>query len=329
VPRFVIACCLAALLLGSRAAHAQPAPDTARANTLGHEALEAFRKNDWTGAFQRFSLAEQAAHSPVFLLYMARCKRNAGELLAARDLLARAAGEVLPDSATAPWKTARADAGRELGELLARIPSIVVAVRGADAAVTVDGKPVPPATLRAPIRLNPGPHAVVATVAGRAPVAATVTLVEGDAPQRVDLVFPEVAKVVLPEVPKIAPPKPPAEPPVLPPKRGSLVPGVVGLGVGGAGLLAGVVLSAVAKSKATTATEACKDLPGGGLSCPTSARPDIELAQTLATGANVAFVAGGVVAATGLVLVLVRPGGSKPSVKVAPGVGTIAIYGNF
>ena len=323
VPRFAIAFCFAALLMGSSVAHAQPAPDTARANTLGHEALEAFRKNDWAGAYERFASAEGAAHSPVFVLYMARSKRNAGDLLAARDLLARAAGEVLADDATVPWKSARADAGRELSELEARIPSIVVAVRGgADAAVTVDGEPIGADALRAPIRMNPGPHAVVASVAGRDPVRASVTLVEGDPPQKVDL--------VLPEAPKITPPRVDPPPVIPPPARGSLVPGVVGLGAGAAGLLTGAILGGVAKSKASAATASCTPLAGGGLGCPSSAKPDIGLAQALATGANVAFVAGGVVAAAGVVLVIVRPGGgSRASATLVPGPGSIVLRGVF
>lgn len=316
-----------AFLLTASLAHAQPSGDTARANALAHEALDAYRKNDWAEAHRRFEAAEAAAHSPVFVLYMARCRRSAGDLLAARDLLARTAGEVLPDNATDPWKQARADAARELRELEARIPSVIVAIRGPaqiEPAVSIDGVVIAPAALKAPIRLNPGPHTVKAVIAGRDPVTATVRLVEGDPPLQVPLA---IAAPPAPAPTVSADPPPP--PPPLAPSRGSLVPGLAVGGLGVAGVVVGAILGGIAKSRAAEVQKSCRNTDSGH-TCPNEVRSDAEAATRLATGATIAFVAGGVVAAAGVVLVIVRPGGGKSaSARLVPGPGSLRIEGAF
>jgi hypothetical protein len=317
VPRILLAPCLAVLLAASPAL-AQPSPaEKDRATSLGHEALEAFRKNEWTAAHVRFAAADAVLHSPVFVVYMARCKRNLGDLLAARDLLARVTGEPLPDDAPEPWKRARADAGRELSELSGRIPGLIVDLRGS-AAVTVDDQPIPPEALRAPIWLNPGSHTVRATRPGAPPASASVQLVEGDPPRKV------VLEVALPESP------PPVAPPaVAPPTRGPLLPGLSLIGAGAAGLVAGAVMGGVGLAKAADVKAGC-DRVSGVLSCPRGLEGQVNLARGLQTGANVAFVAGGVVAAAGVVLVIVRPGGARAaSARVVPGAGSLWLSGTF
>ena len=328
VPRTALAPLLALLFTASASiAHAQPTPDPARANTLAHEALDAYRKNDWAEAHRRFAAAEAAAHSPVFVLYMARCKRSAGDLLAARDLLARTAGEVLADSAPDPWKKARVDAARELGELEARIPAVIVALRGAsevDPVVSIDGVTIAPAALQAPIRLNPGAHTVKATAPGRAPISVPVRLVEGDPPVQVPLLIPPSAPPAA-----IADPAPRSPSPAPAPARGSLLPGLVVGGLGIAGFAAGAALGGAASSKAADVLNACTR-SGSGLVCDSTVRGDADTAQRLATGANVAFVASGIVAATGVVLLIVRPGGARrASARLVPGPGTLMIEGVF
>lgn len=324
VSRILLAPCLAVLLAASPAL-AQPSPaEKDRATSFGHEALEAFRKNEWTTAYARFAAADAVLHSPVFVVYMARCKRNLGDLLAARDLLARVAGQPLADDAPEPWKRARADAGRELSELSGRIPGLIVDLRGS-ASVTVDDQPIPPEALRAPIWLNPGSHTVRATRPGAPPASASVQLVEGDPPRKV------VLEVAAPESPLPVAPPPVVPPPVVPPPaRGPLAPGLALIGAGAAGLVAGAVMGGVGLAKAADAKVGCDPLPSGGLLCSRGVEGRVNLARGLQTGANVAFVAGGVVAAAGVALVIVRPGGARAaSARVVPGAGSLWLEGSF
>lgn len=322
VARIALAC-FVALALSTSMAAAQPAapPDASRAIELGNQAMERYGKADFTAAYERFAEADKAAHSPVFVLYMARCKRGSGDLLAARELLARAMGEVLPDSAPDPWRKARADAARELPELEARIPALIVTLRGAPAggaSVTVDGAPVSPEALRAPIRVNPGPHEVEAKIPGRAPIRSSVRLAEGDAPLKVDLVVPDAG-------PQQEPPPPPQQPAA----RGSLVPGLIGIGLGAGGIAAGAITGALALSKASDIKSRCTEQPNGSLTCPYTEERNVGAAQTLSTVSVVSFVAGGVAAAAGIVLVIVRPGGGSASARLVPGPGSMMIEGRF
>jgi hypothetical protein len=343
--------CFASLLLVATAAPAQPADGPQRAIALGHEAMNAYGKGDWATAYEHFADAEAAAHSPVFVLYMARCKRSQGELLAARELLARTAGEALPDSAPEPWQRARADAARMLSELEPRIPSILVALRGGGAvsdgaasgpkpraalggalepamepAITLDGAPVSAEARRAPIRVNPGAHTLAATLPGRAPITSTVRVAEGDPPLKIELSLdPD------PAPPPVAPPAiTPPPPPVAPPrKRGSLTPGLVALGVGGAGLAAGGILGGVALSVASGVKGNCKAPTADSLVCPPAEQPNVNRANTLATASTATFIAGGAIAAAGVVLILVRPGGSETTARLVPGPGWLSVQGTF
>jgi hypothetical protein len=323
VSRLALAGCLAALILAASPAGAQPAPDTARAMTLGHEAMDAYGKSDWALALDRFTAAEAAAHSPVFVLYMARCQRRQGDLLGARDRLARSAGEVLPATAPEPWQKARGDAARELSELEGRIPSVIVALRGApgvEPAVTVDDAPVSAAALRAPLRLNPGPHTLRAVLPGRPPVVAAVRLAEGDAPLKVEMALGAEAEVIVPPPAPVAPP---------PPAKGSLVPGAVVLGAGAAGLLAGAVTGGLALGAAKDAKVGCT-MTATGLACPRGNEPDVNRARTLQTATNALFIGGAVAAAAGVVLVIVRPGGQQPvTARLVPGPGSVLFEGAF
>src|SRR5262245_53956491 len=66
---------------------AQPAPsETDRAIDAGQEAIALYRDGRWADAYDRFAVADRTTHSPVFVLYMARCKRNVGRLLDAKRL---------------------------------------------------------------------------------------------------------------------------------------------------------------------------------------------------------------------------------------------------
>jgi hypothetical protein len=285
-----------------------PATATAQSNAaqqaldLAYEADALFARGKWEEAHDRFSKADALAHSPVFVLYMARSRRNAGKLLEAAKLYSRVAGEKLEKKAPAPFHAAIADAAAELADVEAKTPRVRVEVRGAepkDIDVTVDSKPI---AVGQSVAMDPGAHAFVARVRGVEGAAErkqSVSLVEGQEEVVVDLDFsPDAA---------------PKEP--LRPERGPIGPGLVLMVIGGIGLELGVVSGAIAAKTSGDVKDGCIDNH-----CLREDADALDRARTLGTVSTVAFVAGGALVATGVVLLAVRPGGSSaPSVTASPG----------
>src|SRR5690606_914730 len=113
---------------------------------------------------------------------------------------------------------------------------------------------------------------------------------------------------------------------------------IAGLATAGVGVLAvggGVGLGVMSQSKESNARETCIDS-----TCPSSAEADFDSAASMATVANVLFITGGVLAATGITLAILGTQSKKrertvatrhlslaPSISSAGG-GFIA-YGRF
>jgi hypothetical protein len=80
------------------------------------------------------------------------------------------------------------------------------------------------------------------------------------------------------------------------------------VGVGGAAVIAGLVMDGVAASKRPDEAEACTE-SGDGLLCRDALRDDIESSNTLAIAGDVTWIAGGLIAAGGVVVLLTLAGG--------------------
>jgi hypothetical protein len=171
--------------------HAEPGP--ADAVAIGHGALELFRHGDYASALARFQEADAIAHSPVFSLYIARCQRSLGRLLQARKSYRTVLDEVLDAEAPAPWRSAQVDAGAELAELSARIPSIVVEATFAPSAFELDGKPLSLAKLGTELELDPGPHHVTVG-SNQGVVERSLNVSEGERGVRILFVEPRARK---------------------------------------------------------------------------------------------------------------------------------------
>jgi hypothetical protein len=220
----------------SREARAQGA-DTERAIDAGRTAARLYEEGKWAEAYARFEEADRAAHSVVFVLYMARCQRALGDLEAATKHLERIVAEALPPDAPEPMRRAQADAASELAALR-------------EERKRAEERARPAATTPAPARTAPP-----------------------------------------------APPPPAGRP-------GPLWPGVLVLGAGVIGLGVGGVTGAMAMSETSTIEEGCV-----GDHCLPSDAGRGERASTLAAVSTASFIAGGVLAAAGVVLLVVRPGG--------------------
>lgn len=289
---------------------AAPSPASAqssgaeRALELGYEADTLFARGKWAEAYERFAEADALAHSPVFVLYMARARRNDGKLLEATEIYARVAAEELAPDAPKPFRDAVADASAEHGELQERIPAIVVEVKkpeGVEVVLRLDGEPVREGVR---VRLDPGRHVVVAVAEGREEQHAFEIGEGEDAIVYMDLLRTDALA--------------PGEA-----SEGSLVPGVLLISAGAVGIGLGAVFGGLAASDASSVKEGCIDD-----SCLASDADQLDRARTFATVSTIGFVAGGVLAAAGVVLVVIRPGGSDgPTLTAGP--GHVALRGSF
>jgi len=161
-----------------------------RAVRLGHDGIALYEASRWNEAHDRFQAAEQLVHSPVFVLYMARCRRNAGRLLEAAERLERLSLERVPEDAPPAWHGATADAGAELIALRRAIPRIVVVVRGAqDARVSLDGRELPASSLGKWLDLDPGRHSIIARDSKGRQIVRRFHVAEGQATTTLNVSF--------------------------------------------------------------------------------------------------------------------------------------------
>jgi hypothetical protein len=311
--------------------------DKSTARALAQQGQNALTQRDFATAADRFARAAELVHAPTLGLGLARAQVGLGQWIAAAETYRRVLREPLPASASAAFTKAFADARRELAELEPRIPVVTLAVRGAPAArVTLDGTPVPGAALGVGRPVDPGKHAVRAEAEGFAPAQAAFTAEEHKS-EAVTLTLERAAAA--PEV--LPPPPPPLPPPATaaprpepgaepPPSAGPVAPeppsssaslrrtlGFVGLGLGGAGIVLGAVSGGLAIPKHSALQTAC---PGGR--CPESQANALGSYHVLTNLSTGGFIAGGVLAAAGMVLVISAPRApASASAGVTPVIG--------
>lgn len=278
------------------AVHAQPANVNQRAVTLGHEGLAAYNKGNWAEARAKFGEAEALSHSPVFLLYMARSARNAGDLKAALLDYQKVVAEVVGASTPAPWSNAIASAKQELPEVEKKLAAETAAQPATTATAAV---PSTSATASPPV--------MPTTSATAGPVNTGVSTAS-------------------------SPTGAPSTLPTSAPSGGvsPWVPGIIGLTVGALAAGVGVGAFVDAKGKADAVLKNCD--PNSNNCSPN----DAEKAQNAKDMANVAtgaLVFAAAFAAAGVVLLIVRPGSNnnaaKTTVYVAPGWAGLRVGGSF
>jgi hypothetical protein len=276
--------------------------DVARARA--EDGLRLFSEGKWKEAYARFEVADRLFHAPTLVMFMGHCKRELGDLVLARDLYKRVVGEEMVDEAPPAYFQAVETARVELEKVDARIPRISIAVSGVapqDVRASLDARP----TNLHPFRLgvNPGEH-VVEVLGRRAdPVRKRVTVVEGQT-LKVDVTLTPVSEAT-------------------PPPIGLAWPIVFGA-IGVAGLSLGAITGAVVLSEVSDLEQRC-----GGFTCPTDVRPEHADVAPIATVSTVAFVAGGIAAATSVVLLTLHLTGGDDGTRIDTGVGSLTLTQRF
>ncbi len=288
------------ILLGTASsALAQSDADKATARNLFHEGQQALAAKDCETAADRYERADKLYQAPTIMLGLARAYVCLGKFVKGKEKYNLVMREQLPAGASQAFKDAVQDARKEIVGLDGKIGYLTLTVQGpaAEAAkVTIDGEEMPAAALGVRRPLDPGQHVIRADAVGWKPNEATVTITAlQNTPFTVSL------QVDPNDVGGDASPGGGSSGDTL-----RLV-GYIGLGVGAAGLIFGGISGGLAIGKRGDLTDACTE----DGKCPADQQSNLDDFNTFGTISTVGFIAGGVLAAVGLVLVLVAPSGGS------------------
>ncbi len=332
--------------------------DKATARDLAVEGYKALQANDYAAAADRFTHADALYHAPTVTIGLARAHVGLGKLVSAQELYSRIVQETLPPNASTAIRKAVRDAQKELDALARRIPSVVITVKGNDAPrVTLDGIEVRAAALGLKRPVDPGQHVITASAPGFVTSEVTMSFAEGKsesvtlelkprqaAPRPVVAVAPAAKPPAATPVPTPAPPTSASTTPApMPPSQPEPAPdqikangstqktiGVVALGVGAAGILVGGITGGLAVGKHGDITKSCPDghCPKGS---EATYNPEIDSYTTMGTISTIGFLAGGALAATGMVLMLTAPKKRTTQASITPlvGLGFVGAKGGF
>ncbi len=325
---------LAACLLLTPAARAQEPADVDRARELTHEAIALAEAGRHAEALDRANQAEALYHAPIHLRIIAEALEGLGRLAEAASTYERLVAEPLSASVPQVFRDAQ-DAGRaRLRALLARVPSLLVVVRGApagDATATIDGRPY---DLRAgsALRLDPGAHTLRVVASGHKPFERAVELPARGGVIVVEAVL-EPVRATPPAQPRLetTPRGDQADRPGTVAPSGSRAPAFVAFAVGGAGLVVGAVTGVLALGKASDLEDSCP-----ARRCATAQRAEFDGAVTLSTVSTIGFAVAGAGAGVGAVLLVLRStskgearAGSGVPMSARLGVGSVGLEGAF
>jgi hypothetical protein len=265
-------------------------------------------EGDLEAALTRYESAHAIMHVPTTGLSLARVQAQLGMLVEARSTAMEVINLPAAKSEPKVFTEARRAAGSLSSELEPRVPSIKTLVAPAEVVYsgTLDGIALPSEARLVAFRTNPGLHTVRIEAPGYAPQTRQVTLAEREAETvKVDL-QPTAAEIASP--PNAAGtsaaasvPTAPASDPVDPAASGR-TPGIVGLSVGGALLVAGTVTGVMSIVQTSHEKDTC---PADH--CSTSQQDALSTANTLANVANVCVPLGVLGIAYGLYELLTLP----------------------
>lgn len=263
----------------------------------GVELLQATPPN-YQDAFRQFQLAYEKTHGSWKVmgnlgLCALKLERDGEALGYYEGYLKEGGDQIDPDE--------RSHIEREMLLIQGNMAHVVLTSSrpGVRYSVSRQGSAVPPQIYEAEadetdLGLRAGTLDITATAQDGTQLTFNVTLAAGE---RAEHVFDYEARPVLVAQPPVAAPDEPA------PKKGMSGLRIAGIATAGVGVLAlggGVVTGLLSQSKEKNAKDQCIDSI-----CPEDSKKDFDSAKTMATVANVLFISGGVLAATGITLVIV------------------------
>ena len=183
-----------------------------------------------------------------------------------------------------------------------------------------DGVLIVAAAWDTPIPLDPGPHAIEASRSGKRPWTTTVTIEAK--PGVTTLKIPALLDAPTESAHGAPLPLPlPLPPPVSSTQRTA---GIVVLSLGAVGLTVGAVAGGIAAAEHSNLIGACPTAV-----CPSSLQSNVDTYHRTAAIATGAFIAGGVIAATGIVVMATAPKARAVTVSPVLGLGFVGARGRF
>ena len=310
-------------MLVATSALGQPVDDATRgaARQLGDEGVAAFQANDFQTASAKLEKAYAVWRAPTIGLWSARALVNLGKLVEGKERYLDVSTLSVADVDAAAQEEAKRTARAELDALAPRIPNLVVVLEGAqpnEVTVHVDGVPLPAALVGEKRPTNPGRHEITGQK-GSERASSVVDLGEGVV-QIAALRFGAAAGPVA-----VAPPPAPAEQPARSSKGRRALTWVT-LGLGGVGLVTGTVtgLIVLATENEFEESESCR-----GTECLPNELERVKAYNNLRGVSSVSLIAGGVLTATGIVLLVTEKRPNAPSTALVVGPGSASIRGRF
>jgi hypothetical protein len=267
------------------------------ARALGEEGLKLYDEGNFAAAADKLARADEIVRLPTTGLYVARALAKSGKLVEASEKYLAVTKLALAADATEQHRTAQKDAERERAELVPRIPSLEIVVGGdlTGATVVLDGRTLPSVLVGVKIPANPGTHTIEAQK-GNARASQTITLAEGTS-ARATLDRPTATATAVANAP--TEPKDDGHESLRPLALG----GWIGLGVGGAALVAGGVLGGLTLAKESDLLEqGCSD----GV-CPPALAGELDGYAGLRGASMGLLYGGGALAALGVGALLLDP----------------------
>ena len=290
----------------SSLAAAQVVDDGSRsaARILGTTGVQAYQAGDYATANTKLEKAYQILKAPSLGLWSARALVKLNQLVKAGERYREVTRLPISSGDTAVQTGAQQDAQTELDALVPQIPSIVIHLEGAEPAqvtLTVDDQPTSTALIGESRPVDPGRHHVVA----RRGVDSAVSDVSVAPTAKVQVVlrFNVTNPVPSAATAALAPPNQESAADGKAPQggRGAATLGWVGVGVGAAGLVFGGITGALALGKRSNINSSpdCWNMH-----CLASQQGTVDSLNSLRTLSSIGFIAGGVLSATGVVLIL-------------------------
>lgn len=298
-----VALSLSCALGATSSARAQTSSERVVARNLGYSGIEAYQAGLYAIASERLEKAYGVLHVPSLGLWAARALAKQGRLLEAADRYAEVTQLEISSGDEAVQRKAIADAQVELEQTRAQLPGVIIRIKGgspSDATLRIDGRLVPLQLVGEVTPLNPGKHSVELKASGKT----SSQLVDVGVGEKKEVSFDVGRPSSSPpsSVPVPAAPAPAARTT----NHGSWhkPAGFAALGVGAAGVVVGAITGAMVLSKRSTLD---KDPGCADRSCPRTLSSDVSSYNTLRVVSTTAFIAGGVLAATGITLLLTSP----------------------
>jgi hypothetical protein len=310
--RYAYALCVACAVLSPALAIAQNADNKAAAEALFAEGRKLMDAGKYAEACKKLEGSQKLDPGAGTLINLAACYEQNGQTASAWATYKEAA---IASQARHPDWTAQANARvLDLEPKLARL-TITIEKPTPGIVVTRDGATIESSAFGVAIPVDPGAHAIEASAPGHATFHQDIKIAAKDS-----------QSVAIPELQV-------GESTPTPTKSGSgqrIVGGTM-MAVGGVGLVVGAIMGVVALGKKSDASNPNNCTPDFK-TCSPVGKGLVDDAKSAGLVSTVAFIAGGVLAAGGLVLFIVAPHGETPIRATAGAEGSplgLTLRGTF